>query len=103
MFFFFGLSHSPPLTLSVGSSTGADESTSNYCINMDRGYGHMEAQQALSDVGVYSNSIMQANRVGLPTQWLAQMKKVLGVCADEEEGGDEDGGGGDGGDEDGDN
>ena len=55
-------------------------STANYLINLDRGYGHVEAQQALHDVGIKTNSMVVLNRIGLPRRWLAMMKKELGKC-----------------------
>ena len=30
--------------------------------------------------GVHTNAVMQLNRVGLPRQWLLQIKKLLGEC-----------------------
>ena len=32
------------------------------------------------DAGVHTNAVMQLNRVGLPRQWLLQIKKLLGGC-----------------------
>ena len=55
-------------------------STANYVINLDRGYGHVEAQQALSDVGIYSNAMIVMNRKGLPRRWMGEMKKEMGKC-----------------------
>lgn len=48
---------------------------------MDRGYGNLAAQQRLwEEDGIYSNSIMQDNRKGLPRRWLADVKKDLTSC-----------------------
>ena len=67
-----------PTTLTHLSDSGT--STSNYCINMDRGYGHVEAQDGLAIVGIYSNSIMDTRRVGLPRKFLAQLETELKSC-----------------------
>ena len=55
-------------------------STAGYCVNLDRGYGHVDAQQCAKDAGVHTNTVMQLNRVGLPRQWLLEIKKLLGAC-----------------------
>lgn len=45
---------------------------------MDRGYGNIAAQQRLwEEDGIYSNAIMQGNRVGLPRNWLAEISNDL--------------------------
>jgi len=43
-----------------------DHSSANFCLSLDRGYGHIEAQRALMAKGIYSNAMLQANRIGLP-------------------------------------
>lgn len=56
-------------------------STANYCISLDRGYGHVQAQERLwLEDGVHSNAMIQANRVGLPREFIDQVKKDLGHC-----------------------
>lgn len=60
--------------------TDSDKSTSNYCVSMDRGYGHVEAQEKLAEMGIYSNAVMQINRVGLPRVYLAELSKDLAKC-----------------------
>ena len=52
-------------------------STSNYCLSLDRGYGHIGAQQMAKAKGVYTNAMMVDNRVGLPRQFLADTRKLL--------------------------
>ena len=59
----------------------SEVSTSNFCISLDRGYGHIEAQQTLSDRGIYSNSMMQKDRVGLPRNFITDLAKDLGKCS----------------------
>lgn len=60
---------------------GATVSTGNYCVSLDRGYGHVQAQEELARMGVYSNAIMAANRVGLPRNYLAELATEL-QCPD---------------------
>lgn len=55
-------------------------SDANFCITMDRGYGLVEAQQALAERGVYSNAIMATNRSGLPRNYLRELAKDLEDC-----------------------
>lgn len=56
-------------------------STANYCISLDRGYGNIRAQHALwDDMGVYSNAMIMANRVGLPREFIGQIAKDLADC-----------------------
>lgn len=52
-------------------------STSNYCLSLDRGYGHMGAQKVASDKGIFTNAMMVDNRVGLPRQFIAQCRQDL--------------------------
>ncbi|KAL1528350.1 hypothetical protein AB1Y20_009704 [Prymnesium parvum] len=49
---------------------------------MDRGYGHVAAQQSLwINDGIYSNAIIQANRLGLPRQFIEQVRADLDSCS----------------------
>ena len=57
-----------------------DRSTSNYCMSLDRGYGHIDGQHALAEAGIYSNSMMQKDRVGLPREFISILSKDLGKC-----------------------
>lgn len=57
-------------------------STANFCLSLDRGYGHVEAQEALAEMGIYSNSVMPLNRVGIPRNYLAELEKNL-TCPDQ--------------------
>ena len=52
-------------------------STSNYCLSLDRGYGHMAAQKHAAAKGVHTNAMMADNRVGLPREYIAQARKDL--------------------------
>lgn len=53
-------------------------STANDCMSLDRGYGHVGAQHRLWVVdGVYTNAVMQANRIGLPRSFIAEVQKEL--------------------------
>eukprot|EP00966_Prymnesium_polylepis_P196132 4545653-Prymnesium_polylepis.1 len=47
--------------------------------------------------GIFSNAMLQANRIGLPRNLIEQIKTDLGKCSGGD-GGDGGGGGGDGGD-----
>lgn len=47
---------------------------------MVRGYGHVEAQEQLAEMGIYSNSVMQVNRVGLPRMYLVELARDLAKC-----------------------
>ena len=58
-------------------------STANYCLSLDRGYGHIEAQINLGNLGIYSNSMMQATRIGLPRAYVAELATDLGSCSRE--------------------
>lgn len=62
---------------SVLCPPGEPKSTGNYCISLDRGYGHVEGQQQLAKMGVYTNAVMAYNRVGLPRNYLAELAKEL--------------------------
>lgn len=55
-------------------------STSNYCMTLDRGYGHVEAQHCLAAMGVYTNSVMVLNRTGLPRNYLRELATDLSDC-----------------------
>lgn len=68
------------LALKVLCSEGKDYSTANYCVSLDRGYGHVSAQQAAARMGVYTNSMMQTNRIGIPRNYLEEVKKVFDGC-----------------------
>eukprot|EP00967_Tisochrysis_lutea_P133801 scaffold235436_cov35-Tisochrysis_lutea.AAC.1 len=41
---------------------------------------HIEAQKALREKGVFSNAIMQVNRVGLPRVFIGALAEDLGKC-----------------------
>mmetsp|Transcript_13183 Transcript_13183/g.19851 ORF Transcript_13183/g.19851 Transcript_13183/m.19851 type:complete len:274 (-) Transcript_13183:7-828(-) len=50
---------------------------------MDRGYGHISAQRRLwEEDGIYSNSMIQGNRIGLPRELITQVAADLGACPD---------------------
>lgn len=55
-------------------------STANYCISLDRGNGHIEAQHELDRMGVYTSAMIQANRKGLPRKFIAEVAKDLRDC-----------------------
>lgn len=58
-------------------------STAAYCMSLDRGYGHVQAQKELWEIdGVYSNSMIQGNRIGLPREFISQAAADLGTCED---------------------
>lgn len=59
---------------------GSLVSTANYCISLDRGYGHVQAQAKLAEMGIYSSSMMAANRIGLPREFLSELACDLGAC-----------------------
>lgn len=59
---------------------GSEKSTSNYCVTMDRGYGHVEAQEAAAKAGVYTNALVVFNRKGLPRNYLADLRNDLSTC-----------------------
>ena len=48
--------------------------------------------------GIYSNAMLQANRIVLPRNLIEQIKTDLGKCSDGDGDGGDGGGGGDGGD-----
>lgn len=54
-----------------------DTSSANFCISLDRGYGHVEGQRQLAEMGIYSNSMMVTNRVGLPRKYLKELATDL--------------------------
>lgn len=57
------------------------KSTAGYCISMDRGYGHLAAQQALWEHDwIYSNAMIMCNRKGLPREYIQQVAADLGAC-----------------------
>lgn len=57
------------------------KSTSAYCISLDRGYGNVAAQDALwAEAGVYSNSMVQTNRCGMPRELISQVQVDLHAC-----------------------
>ena len=62
---------------------GESTSSANFCISLDRGYGHIEAQEGLAAMGIYSNAMMQSNRIGLPRQFVEQLSKDLSSCSQE--------------------
>lgn len=49
-------------------------------MSLDRGYGHVEAQEALAEMGVYSNAVMPLNRIGIPRNYLTSLSKKLSSC-----------------------
>lgn len=59
---------------------GEARSTANYCLSLDRGYGHVDGQKMLAQKGVYSNSVMVTNRIGLPRKFLAELATDLSDC-----------------------
>lgn len=59
---------------------GQRTSTANYCISLDRGYGHVEAQSQLAEMGVYSCAVMNTNRIGLPREYLKELAQDLSDC-----------------------
>lgn len=61
---------------------GKSISTSNYCISLDRGYGHIQAQEELAKRGIFSSAMIAANRVGLPRKYLEHLASELGSCPD---------------------
>ena len=65
----------------VAEKDAAGKSTANYLVDLDRGYGHVEAQQrAWEEDGIYTHAMMDADRVGLPRRWIAEAAKELGDC-----------------------
>lgn len=62
-------------------SAGKDHSTANYCISLDRGYGHVEGQAQLKAKGVYSESMVCKDRVGLPRKLIEKLCKELNKCS----------------------
>ena len=75
-------------------AAGKDSSTANFCVSLDRGYGNVEGQAALRAKGVFSEAMVQKDRVGLPRKLIERICKELGKCTAGE---DEDGGAGGGG------
>lgn len=49
-------------------------------MSLDRGYGHVEGQYQLAELGIYSNSMMQTNRIGLPRNYLKELAVDLADC-----------------------
>lgn len=47
---------------------------------MDRGYGHLEAQEATAELGIYTNALMVFNRKGIPRNYLAELRNNLSTC-----------------------
>lgn len=64
----------------VQKSKDKKTSTANFCIAMDRGYGLVEAQEELAQLGIYSNAIMATNRTGLPRNYVRDLAKDLDDC-----------------------
>ena len=49
-------------------------------MSLDRGYGHIQAQEKLAQLGIYTNAMMQMSRIGLPRVYLSELAKDLGSC-----------------------
>ena len=50
-------------------------------MDLDRGYGHVAAQnRALDEDGIYTHSMMDSDRVGLPRRWIGFAATELGDC-----------------------
>mmetsp|Transcript_31616 Transcript_31616/g.78761 ORF Transcript_31616/g.78761 Transcript_31616/m.78761 type:complete len:148 (+) Transcript_31616:129-572(+) len=49
--------------------------------SLDRGYGHLTAQQRLwEEDGIHTNAMVQIDRVGLPREFLRQISRDLESC-----------------------
>lgn len=59
---------------------GKEYSTANYCVSLDRGYGHIEAQRAAAEMGIYTNAMMATTRVGLPRAYLQELEDSMKQC-----------------------
>lgn len=59
-------------------------SSANFCVSLDRGYGHVEAQERLASIGIYSNAMLAyRTRAGVPRNFLKELDKDLADCGEE--------------------
>ena len=61
-------------------SEGLDGVIANYCISIDRGIADIAAAASLKKMGIYTNSIVMTNRIGLPRQYINEVKRDLQYC-----------------------
>lgn len=59
---------------------GKSTSSANYCVSLDRGYGHVQAQHALAEMGIFSNAVLPLTRIGIPRNYLKELSIDLSEC-----------------------